>query len=271
MIIFLENRKQATDLFKNQAKKLPQKMVHMHLLEAIGHSQGFNTHNAFLAYLEKTPHLFDFSPSAREAFIESAMKFGVSREGASTIFRACEESTPDYPIVAHKGCVVALNIDVQALQVVSLFIEHPSNIPSKYSSGRVRTFIVNGIVTKRDYERLLAEIEKIFEQADGLSEELKRVEVYEGISDLIQHFDFEYDSPLGRDPAESLDDDIIVPSQNGGTELIAHGSVLLNGETTNQEIRRLVTTYFDYLLDEINPYSLYDYLVFQRDCAISNA
>ena len=264
MVINYETRKSFFDFFKSEIKFLNLDISHQQLLECLSQSQSFNTHNAFLASLEKYPHLIDYSDDARKKFIKSVNSFGVNSVDASRIFNASENKNLLFPLVAHTDCVVFLTLDLQEKKVSSIKIEHPSNISGFLTEGRYIDYAINGVVTKTEYDELILMIET------ELMMKSECETLINNIFEIIDSYCFEFDFKVGVNIGEPLTD-TICPSDSEGVEMIDGGVVILNASSSDYEIRKLVTTHFEYLLDYVNPYSLFNELIFQRNAARENA
>lgn len=183
------------------------------------------------------------------------------------------------PVVAEPGFVVFAQINLNTAEIIDVFSSHPDSLYE--CADGVECFALNGSVTLSDYNEMKFKLASVIndakdeysedEYSEDESEYVSLIEyVSEAVSAFIDSHDFTYDYSVGAEPAALIDEYSIVPS-DGGTEFIDHGVVILNENTTDSEIDQLVDTHFSYLLDEVDRDSLYDYLVYQRDCAIENA
>lgn len=182
--------------------------------------------------------------------------------------------TDSLPVVAEPGFVVFAQINLNSAEILDIFSSQPDSLYE--CADGVECFAMNGSVTLSDYNEIKSKLASVIndakdEYSEDESEDVSLIEyVSEAVSAFIDSRDFTYDESVGADPAALIDESSIVPS-DGGTEFIDHGVVILNENTTDCEIEKLVDTHFSYLLDEVDRDSLYDYLVYQRDCAIENA
>ncbi|KZZ37313.1 MULTISPECIES: hypothetical protein [unclassified Oleiphilus] len=227
------------------------------LYEIFSHSQGFKTYAALVSSL---PIMLDESAGVTRELIESFRRYGIKSEDhtmpSTRLLADMADRKQAFPTVAGPRCGLRLNIDWDDGRIYLPSEYHESDhrsCPWNELYGHSSSFVLPGIVLKKEYEALREEIAPIVDRVvAGYSNNGTQVkasftddanEALEELSYLIDDFEFEYSDQWGPLPMDLYYDEAVHVSDVEElklTEIRLDGELLLDYSFTDIQLRQLV-------------------------------